>query len=194
MGREVRGWRGGLCWPAVIVGSILAAGLAGSAFAQSQGKEAATTIPASHITVLVLNGTHRIDLANRVSRELASRGFSTRRLQDRWVANAPRLTQRTTIFVDRRQNGASAAALRLRRLVGGGRRAEGDATRDPPLRRTSVGTDDRARAGFVLPRDPLKRRREPRPRDATAAWASVAPMSRLGLFSGCSRRCVRVVV
>ena len=120
MGREVRGWRGGLRWPIVIVGSILAAGLAGSAFARSQGKEAATTIPAARVTVLVLNGTHRIDLANRVSRELASRGFSTRRLQDRWVANAPRPTQRTTIFVDRRQNGASAAALRLRRFVDGG--------------------------------------------------------------------------
>jgi hypothetical protein len=120
MGRELRVRHRGLWWLAVIVGSILAAGLAGSAFAQTQSNETATTIPAPHITVLVLNGTHRIDLANRVSRELASRGFSIRRLHDRWVANAPRPTQRTTIYVDRRQNGASAAALRLRRLLDGG--------------------------------------------------------------------------
>ena len=120
MGREVCGWRGGLWWPAVIVASILAAGLAGSAFAQTQGEEAATTTPSSDISVLVLNGTHRVGLASQVSRELASRGFSTRHLHDRWIANAPRPTQNTTIFIDRRQSGASAAALRLRRLVDGG--------------------------------------------------------------------------
>jgi hypothetical protein len=94
--------------------------VAGSAFAQTQGKKGATTSPASHDTVLVLNGTRRIDLANRVSHELASRGFSTRRLRDHWLANAPGPIKRTTIFVDRTQTGASAAAQRLRGLLDGG--------------------------------------------------------------------------
>jgi len=92
---------------ALVAASILALALAGPALGRP-----------ARVTTLVLNGTHRIGLARRVSDTLASRGIDTKHLRRGWVADAPQPARLTTIFVDRRQTDASAAARRLHKLFG----------------------------------------------------------------------------
>jgi hypothetical protein len=114
MASEGGAWASGSAWLALIAASLLALALAHSAPSQTRP---ASSLASTRITTLVLNGTHRPGLASRVSRKLASFGISTRRLRGGWVANAPRLARLTTIYVDRRQRGALAAAERLRHLL-----------------------------------------------------------------------------
>jgi hypothetical protein len=95
--------------------------LAGPARSQTRPS---SLLASRQITTIVLNGTHRGGLASRVARKLASLGIATRRLHGGWVANAPRVTRFTTIYVDQRQRNASAAARRLRHLLDRGTRVE----------------------------------------------------------------------
>lgn len=107
-------------WLLLFAASVLALAIAESAPSQTQRNGSASVGSSTQITTLVLNGTHRPGLARRVSRRLVSLGIATQSLQGGWVANAPRLTRRTTIFVDLRQRDASRAARRLRDLFGRG--------------------------------------------------------------------------
>lgn len=71
---------------------------------------------ATKVRVLVLNGTHRPGLASRTSVALATRGFAVARLAPPWVANAPAISESTTIYYDPSQTRARAAATRLSAL------------------------------------------------------------------------------
>ena len=71
-------------------------------------------MPPDQIRTLVLNGTHRLGLAARVSATLAKRGFRVQRLAKPWVANAPAPVSLTTVYFDASQSKARAAAAILR--------------------------------------------------------------------------------
>jgi hypothetical protein len=103
-------------WLALIGASVLALASAEPAF----GHVSTPPRASAPITTLVLNGTHRIGLASRVSGKLASLGIETRQLEGRWVADAPQQTRVATIFVDPEQRDASSAARRLLPLLGRG--------------------------------------------------------------------------
>jgi hypothetical protein len=101
-------------WLILICASVLALASAEPAL----GNVSAPPRAPARITTLVLNGTHRIGLASRVSGKLASLGIETRQLEGRWVADAPQQVRLTTIFVDLEQRDASSAARRLLPLLG----------------------------------------------------------------------------
>ncbi len=68
----------------------------------------------AQIRALVLNGTHRVGLAARVTATLARRGFRMQQLTKPWIANAPAPVGVTTVYFDPGQPDARAAAAVLR--------------------------------------------------------------------------------
>lgn len=93
----------------------LAGGVCGSARARLQTEP---SVRPDQIRVLVLNGTHRLGLAGRISAELAKRGFVIQRFGDNGVPNAPDTVRLTQIDFDGAQPNALRAAEQLRRVFG----------------------------------------------------------------------------
>lgn len=83
----------------IVRGAALVAVLA-IALVIAQPLRADQVTGATRTGVLVLNGTHRVALAARVSSALSRRGFAVRHVAKRWVENAPRTFRVTHIYID----------------------------------------------------------------------------------------------